>query len=344
MYQFKSIKHFYNIVIIALLFGCQTPIENAGSEHKLVGEKWSALSGYAKSHLTSFDLTISARLAITPSIGNNQFKLTDFKLSKNTNVFNIDLLMPKFEHKYICMPECMQLIEYNKKSTSDGQTALSSYFEKYEFELFKFYGDLYILNKQIELINNKYNGTLVVYLNWLNDQNYSFTSLNDFFSFLTTSLTISEIDKFISEPSRLYSSKSMIQPSNSIEKDWISPSILTNDIPELSEEIILPDASWPVNHSIVVQNKISSFQSVKKLSVGKVVCSFTNNYFGIVLSFDKEEAKVLVKGQAKQINDGIIAELEAGALLNEKLDYFFTPLHEEILLSKSQLFSCEIEM
>ena|GEM_PF-4220972 len=193
---------FFILCFLLVLTGCQSTLDVAGEEHKTVTDKWKELSKYAESNIEDYGITINARLAIS---ADQKFKLTHFKLSSRQSRQDINLLSPNFEHKYICSPKCYQLIEYFNLSGEDGTTLLTNYFDRHEFELFKFYGDIQLLNKQLAKLAVHDQRLLKSYLTSLAYQRISFESANDFILFLTTSLTVSALESFSENPEDLFS-------------------------------------------------------------------------------------------------------------------------------------------
>ena len=209
-FLFNSTKNFVTftskIFIISFFLGaglgCQSSLDIAGGEHKTVTEKWMALSKYAESNIENTKVTLSARLAIS---ADKQFKLTHFKLNARLSRQDINLLAPNFEHKYICSPICYQLLEYVSFSGEGGNTLLTNYFDRHEFELFKFYGDIQLLNKELVKLAKHDQLLLNTYLEALAYQGASFNTAQEFIQFLTEVLTLPALERFGDNPEELLS-------------------------------------------------------------------------------------------------------------------------------------------
>lgn len=194
--------HFIFISWVVLgMSACQSTLDIAGGEHKVVTEKWLALSKYAESNIEKFGVTITAQLANT---NDNKFRLTNFRINTLATKQDINLLTPYFENKYICSPRCYQLIEYVNFTGENGATLLTNYFDRHEFELFKFYGDIYLLNKQLRKLAEFDEPLLKNYLLLLAYQSISFESAKEFIQFLTHSLTINALERFAEDPEDLF--------------------------------------------------------------------------------------------------------------------------------------------
>jgi hypothetical protein len=240
-----------------LIASCQTPIESAGSDHRIVTEKWYELSKYAESQLKNHDVTITAKLAIN-KLG--EYKLSDIRLNTKETPFNIDLLAPNFNSKYICSPMCVQLVEYTNSSDVSGYTLLTSYFDQHEYQLYKFYGEIMLLNnqiKQLELINpNLFSD----YLNVISKQEKSFNIPSKFIEYLRTSLSPqsflkyldSPIDPMISEVSFQEKETADWKNETNEEAPWLaSQRVIKNNSTgqsTLSNNNITPDSLWKLQN------------------------------------------------------------------------------------------------
>jgi hypothetical protein len=195
-------KFFFISCVVLGMEGCESTLDIAGREHKVVTEKWIELSKYAESNIESFGVTITAQLAISID---NKFKLNNFKINTLSTKQDINLLAPNFDNKYICSPMCYQLIEYVNFSGESGVTLLTNYFDRHEFELFKFYGDIQLLNKQLVKLTQHDELLLKNYLTLLAYQGASFESAKEFIQFLTTALTKKSLEIFAENPDDLFS-------------------------------------------------------------------------------------------------------------------------------------------
>jgi hypothetical protein len=195
-------KFLFISCVVLGMEGCQSTLDVAGGEHKVVTEKWMELSKYAESNIESFGVTITAQLEISID---NKFKLNNFKINTLSTKQDINLLAPNFDNKYICSPMCYQLIEYVNFSGENGATLLTNYFDRHEFELFKFYGDIQLLNKQLVKLAQHDELLLKNYLTLLAYQGASFESAKELIQFLTTALTKKALESFAENPDDLFS-------------------------------------------------------------------------------------------------------------------------------------------
>jgi len=225
---------FFKVLFLVFLYfclvGCQSSqLNSAGEEHKTVAEKWYALANYAKSGVLQYGVTVTAQLHVEIKNQQQIFKLSNFKINQKENRQDINLLAPSFTHKYICNPVCYQLLEYVNASGHDGATLLSNYFSKHEFELFKFYGDMAILNDPLSKLADKNRSLLISYLYALSVQDLSFNSSKEFNVFLAEAFTLESFERYIEDPS-------------AFEKQVASAPVFSSEF--LKNHLITPDDQW----------------------------------------------------------------------------------------------------
>jgi hypothetical protein len=336
---------------LSLLPGCQTPIEHAGNEHRLVVDKWRELSKYAESELVKYKFLVNAKLTLIKDEDEDEvedevevededevedevededeveYQLTDITLSASENNFNINLLWPSFNNKYVCSPVCKQLVEYTNTKEKEGSTLLDQFFTKHEFEFFKFYGELYHLNWQIIELESIQIDSVELFLSSIVNKKQNFATLSEFSQYLTENITADAFTKFINDPlSTLYN-----------EDDEI--------------ELIDETALWLTNSTDSIIKPIKPIKPIKKDSqvvqhqannVGDKVCTYQQNTYGNIISIKGQNAAVMVIGQAKQFTDGIIGDYDDGYLFYEHTqDIRFIPVKKMSILPLINLFMCD---
>jgi hypothetical protein len=245
-----------------VLISCQTALQIAGSDHKLVAAKWNALAEYAQSNIVAYGVTVSARLVIERQDDKEVFKLDSIKFSTDVSVREFNLLTPSFEHKYICLPQCFQLLEYVNFNGESGATLLVDFFNQHEFELFQFYGDLVILSNSLRDLAAKDQPLLKAYLRSLALKNQQFDSTKTFISFLEEMLTEKALAEFLENPDvpmsvfiknyqvapneqwtndvNLEVAEYMNQDEPAPEQQWLSAAELSPEIFEVTQGEFLP--------------------------------------------------------------------------------------------------------
>jgi len=236
--QFRRASWFVLCIFVSFIISaCQSRLDIAGQDHKLVAAKWYGLAKYADSAITQFGITVTAELAIENVENKQIFKLHEFHISRQENFRNINLLSPNFEQKYLCIPQCFQLLEYDNQSGKNGATLLSEYFATHEFELFQFYGDLVLLAELLDKISAQNGQLFEAYLHSLANRKQSFDSTRSFIDFLYGALTQSSIDEFEANPTEAYADF-MSSFNLSPDQQWSQNSDLAN-IPTMQDNIEL---------------------------------------------------------------------------------------------------------
>jgi hypothetical protein len=346
---------------VVLLFACQTELKIAGNNHQLVGAKWRALAVYAESKLIKHGITISAKLVVVNSEGNEEFRLRKIKFSYSADVFNVDLLVPSFEQKYVCDPKCYQLLEYKSGDGRSGETMLTHFFNQHEFELFKFYGDLVLLSEKLETVHRSSGALLGYYLKSLTDEKYSFESTEDFIAFLDKALNEESFVSFINDPNSQNSSflKSYaVSPDDGWDLDTDVALELNSTNSENGENLTIEeddiwlssdiDSPEVVFYQAIVneqENTINSWLNAKSLpiEIGENVCSYENNLFGIVTSLTNQDVVVELLGQGKMLTEGILQDLPSGGLFSNYEGFSYIPMADSISLSIVDVATCYLE-
>jgi len=328
---------------------CQTTLKQAGEAHQTAGEKWYALGQYASSTLTSYGVTVTAKLNVDNDDPNGVgFVIGDIGLSESEDNFSVDLLRPNFEHKYICTPVCTQLVEYLNDAKKNSDTLLTKYFDKHEFELFEFYGDIYVLDDQLALLA-QINATLVDdYLHLLIKSNNQFDTLKEFSAFLREKINKNAYQHFVKNPYVEYAkftNNYFITP----DQHWASDAQLDLSLqnPNLdwanvfsSPEIdiwTIPDHQKDRGHNSWLVAKAAYF------GPGDTVCSYQENYFGIVDSISTGQVELTVIGQSKMLIDGAIMDAKEGELFHESANGNFLPVNIRKTFSLTDVARCTLQ-
>ncbi len=368
------------IFCILILSACQSKIAIEGKKHQNAGEKWLALAQYSSSTLSQYGIKITTKLYVDKSDPNINFVLNDIKLNSKETNFTIDLLSPSFENKYICNPVCIQLVEYSKFSNKDSGTLLSKYFSKHEFELFKFYSDLFILEDKLKSLVSINNQLLDDYLLWLSRNNKPMRTLSGFIKFYSSKLTKNSFEDFIKNPNKhayvisevfteqldkrskgLFTAEDQQwtdKPFNSPEKSWLNKPFESPEATwvnsQYSDKIqtISPDDLWitkittsQVDPSLSKTGNNTLWLELKKLSLepGDIACTYEGNYFGVVDSISSQQVTITVRGQSKKVADGVIFDADSGELFKSNSIVSFIPKNENKTFSIHDVTRCFIE-
>ncbi len=350
------------VVLILLLFvlvSCQTPLKIAGTKHQVVAAKWHALAEYAESRIVNYGVTITAKLVIETEEGKSAFKLSNIKFSERENVRNINLLAPSFEHKYICLPLCFQLLEYVSLAGENSATLLDSFFSEHEFELFQFYGDLVILSERFDKLANLYPRTFNTYLLLLARKNTGFTTTKEFIRFWDDSLSEDTFLQFINNPTSV-NSAFLNNYLHTPDSQWSVASNSDGLLSDKTEEThgirqTLPDELWLLPAESTADTalfrfeqeltEVLSWEDAKKMEivVGEYVCSYQTNLFGVVTAFNGKTVEVNIRGQAKTFKDGVVQDVETGSLFGSNPNLFFIPMSKQQNFTEADIATCYLE-
>jgi hypothetical protein len=340
-------RYAFSLLILLMLVSCQSAVQQVGEQHKTAVDKWQALANYAASDLLNYGLIITTKLTIRDIEDQARYQFIDIKLATNEDPFNINMLTPSFDQKYICSPKCVQFNEYFTTRGENAYTLLSAYFAEEEFRLFQFYADIVLLNDQLALLSEISPDHLTAYLNWLGSQQKSFDALASFSNYLEQVLSIESYRYFIEHPVYIQSAESAkhyLHLSQSPESQWGA------DDPELSEP---PEtAAWldqePMENKAIfrpVKQVESTWRQAQLLTVevGDNVCSYLENKFGVVTAITGNEIEVALTGQIKTIADGLIKNMSPGSLFQLVEGVNFYPVQELQIFLKKDIAPCLIE-
>jgi hypothetical protein len=348
----EIILFIFTIALFLSITGCQTKLGVAGDNHKTVTAKWGELGRYAESEIGQYGVTITAKLKHEYMTKKTEFTLWDIQLAISETSFDIDLLVPSFEDKYICTPVCYQLTEYQPNLDITGNTLLTEYFTNHEFELFKFYGDLLLLNKNLSILKNENPLLLNKYLNWLAENAKSFSDFNEFSHYLNATLTPAAMAKFVNLRS-VYTQERLSTFLPTPDKKWTDDNLDPPDKKWTDDNFDSPDKNWELskfelnkanmqNEGIVMYNTGNKSLSIKKLKIGTQVCTITENYFGNLKNIDGSEYIVNIRGQAKLEIDGAIFDAPKGTILSPSSQVSFLPLDKLMSFNRDELKQCEL--
>jgi hypothetical protein len=349
-----------------LLEGCATPIQKAGDLHQSAAEKWYALSQYTSSQLPLYGFTVTAKLGIMTKDDQPVLVLSEINMSPRADTFRLNLLVPNFDNKYICTPQCMQLVEYTTPKGEDANTLLTRYLTLYEFELFAFYGDMFVLNDALADLNKEGGQFLQEYLSYLSNKSADFNSLREFTYYLKEELSLKAYRKFVDDPQLRYKnsvdgflSNQQTRHNDAIFKDQRPDELWSANLQDSPEALwskgdLKEDLrqDWDIHNVLQDMLVMSQGQSTplrwleakqEPLEVGMMVCGFDDNYFGIIKSMSLNQLEVFVQGQAKRSIDGTITNLVSGSLFHESAKVAFMPMTEKMSFLPTEVASCNVQ-
>ncbi|WP_158968167.1 hypothetical protein [Paraglaciecola sp. L3A3] len=341
------------LAVLMLMSACSSQIKSAGEKHQIAAEKWKALSNYTSSELPNLGYTITAKLGIKKIENQPELDFSQIRLATQADQQSIDLLKPNFEDKYICIPVCYQFTEYDTIFESQGRTILDRYLNQEEYRLFSFYAEMFVLNDALVAMHRENPSLLPYYLNFLTMVQQNITSLSELTDFLNEYLSLESYKAFINDPQAQYKSLAVASLAN--ENQNLNNTYLAKEADTgWNKESPTPDNNWDMSDYMpelqtwripkVRSAVYSTWSNVKgiPLHVGEMVCSYTENYFGLVTAISDITVDIFVQGQVKNISDRIFTNYAPGILFepNENIEFF--PMTENMSFSTSDVAPCAI--
>lgn len=375
----KFLAFYIALITCFLLASCQSNQQIAGSQHKLVVDKWRALSQYAYGVLNRYEISFGARLSVNKNDVEHPLELGEFTLLHKTSASQIDLLAPSFEKKLLCDPQCSLITEYVTNSAVNS-TKLTQQFDKDEFKLFKFYGDLVLLEETFSSLEQLDSHLFPQYLHWLILQNARFDSLIELSDYLNVNLSEQAFTEFINDPSKVYSlleldkSFDLITPESQKNNELVNlepeAALIVDenwqDISEIDEafafETLVFDENytetdylaekWPesaVRDDGIVATLISKTLDWGQLKtidieIGDQVCSFNENYFGFVTDVTGQEYSTYVIGEMQTENDNVLTNLPSGSAFTQPNEIKFKVIKASMVLNDNNIAPCKIAL
>lgn len=334
-----------------------------GQEHAKEVEKWQALANYAGNELKHLGLTVTAGVQINQSLGQLSYSIVNVQLNRDALHNEIDLLSPKFAEKFACGIKCERLGLYDS-NFAEQKTQLASFFYEEEGRFFEFYGRLTRLNVLLADYRASSPEILKKYLTLLLNRKLVFDSLADFFDYLEVHINEEKLIVF-SKSGFMSPEENKLTPQFSndvianLPSEWqINEEIVADDNLQ-SADTEMPDNNWNINSSTADEllfAKIAgttsmspivnvTFEQAKQhnIKLGSLVCSFSDNSFGIVKKLNANQATLKVIGQARIDLDGMKLYPQPGYLFSAADSFYFVKGSSKETYPRSDIASCNIE-
>jgi hypothetical protein len=324
------------------LLGCQSTLNTAGQDHALVVKKWQQLAQYIDDSTTNNPFTIVGKLTVDTESDKQKFILSNIHLSQQETMFELNLIRPTFENKYICLPICLQLTEYFSTS-KENSTMLNIYFEQHEFELFKFYGDVVLQNDSINTLYEFSPVAATRYFNWLILKGQKFSDLASISQFLTSALTQDSLIAFLNDPDKFYASL-LAQSKDTINTlnvwstdDEQGPMENWTSMPTADETLYIKNG---LSQDLRLQNWLKIKD--KPLAIGDQVCNYSQNEFGTVNGIMGNQVQVRLVGKLIKFEDGMPVSTLSGDIYNLKSHQLFAPINRVESYKADVIAPCDL--
>jgi hypothetical protein len=339
------------VILFLCLTSCQTTLQKAGQSHALTFQKWQALAQYAgASQLTNHpSIFIVGELKIDSSGKENKFVLTNIKLSSKETQFQINLLHPQFESKYICAPQCLQLTEYLEQA-AEGNTMLTRYFNEHEFELFKFYAEVFSLD---EIIKEKFSSSgehFEHYMNWVINQQLNSEDITTFIVHLKRIFSDEEYVSYTAKPEQVYSHLVQSATKRGLGIEPSETVLWTDTNTENQPEMILWNLTEEHNDGInLAEINIEPNARIKladtDVEPGDLVCSSVNNEFGSVVEIRGSNILLDLIGERLNYLDGVSIAIRPSEIFNSNIITSYKLVENGIkTFDNSQVVKCDIAL
>ncbi|TWX67484.1 hypothetical protein [Colwellia sp. C1TZA3] len=367
--NYLNTKLLLYILILCLSLGCQSQKADVKDMHKITIDKWQGLASYAKSRLNHYPVYIAASFTVE-GLNRKRMLINKFQLTNEVNQTQIDLLSPSFKNKLFCNPNCHFFNEYIVQDAKVGATIASRLFIDYEFKLFQFYSQLFLLNDKIDLLENINKKYLTAYLQSIVTNNKKYNSLDDLTAYLNDVLTLNKFKLFLADPKNMISltdidnKENNIWSSNFKNKEnniWSSNfkndenSLWSTDFDNKENSLratdfgdkekpaeILAWVTYLNNFIKIAKKEVEKKEVAADIEIGDTVCSFQNT-LGTVVAIKGLQITVNEFALAWIYNDGLLENAPNGALHDHSNNFTFTAIENNLTRHSSKLFSCEIQ-
>ncbi|MFT7430539.1 MAG: hypothetical protein ACI971_000991 [Colwellia sp.] len=371
------------ILFCLLFVGCQSKIEKIGQQHAEEVLKWQELARYAGNELKYLGLTVTAGVQINQSAEGTTYSIVNVQLNRDANHTEVDLLSPEFAEKFACGKDCQKLGLYDSNFTKPETQLSSFFFEEegrfFEFygrltrlnytladyrasspDILKKYLTLMFnrklsFNSLSEFIDNlekhvTENKLLAFsksgFISPVEDR-LSSMFIDDLTANLPTEWEINVDD--VKMPDDDWNSNASTPDElfyTGLTPDELFYTGLTPD--ELFYTGLTPDELFYANLisktaslSVITSNWEQAKQNA--LQVGSIVCSFSDNSFGVVKKLEANDVTLDVIAQARVLVDGMKLYLQPGYLFTSAESFYFVKGSPNQTYTLSDIATCNVE-
>jgi hypothetical protein len=351
----KFLKSFFCVVIL-LASACSSRLEIAGKEHALVFTKWQSLANYSGDTFTNEPISLVAKLKVVAGANGNEFILQEFQLTNQESAYQINLRNPEFENKLICDSECLFLTEYLDLKTINA-TMLARYYDKYEFDLFKLYSDIFTLKKYINEIKSVTPQGYEQYIDWILSTNVKFDDLTSLRQYLVNTFSVKGYTEFVQNPN-FKLAHLLSRPENisddveslgfeldeyvsseeaklfSTEIDFVTQDMLNWVTDEAFTAGYLSENVGWLNNNLALETGTAS--------IGDIVCVLGSNEFGQITEERGKLLTVNMLGEMSIVQDGVFTALTSDQEFRPDIAKSYTPIEGTKTYFDNQVTQCEL--
>jgi hypothetical protein len=341
-----------DIINVAPIFK-QTPIYH----HNKTLWQQSALSD--ESIFAQHGLKIFAAITWQKRSNGETYRFSNIQIAPEADQYAINLLHPDFSQKMACGWYCEYLDQPISQTTLGPYTMLDKTFEGNRNILYGFYDEMHRLENNLQSLSPERLAVIPEVIAQLVNTQQKFDSLKQINAFLNDYFDDIDFQKFSPEQQALaspfplpegYQSISASRETELIVADADLLATFTNepslqtllkqsenkqtqkiaaDLSATPSTLPLPDTFWLQQKSLPIL-------------AGQVVCSYQDNYFGEVTAVNGNRINLALKGQVKQLIDGIVMSAPAGSLFSKDSKIAYLDTDGQRSFSRSQLAPCAL--
>ncbi len=350
-----NIKNIFLLFFLTGLISCQSPEKTAQVTHKESIDKWYGLAGYAHSNLNKHSVFIAASFSLVNKHQSKQVVIKDYQITNKVSQTQVDLLKPSFKNKLVCNPKCYFFNEYFFENETMKNTVMADFFKTYEFKLFDFYSQLFLLNKKLAILERRNVDHVKIYLDALINNKTKYKTLNELSDFLNSALTLDKFIEFTNNPKNIFLANNSFGNGTEL---WLS------DAPEESEiwlsDTVKESENWLDDTAKESENWLSYVPKEKNIwsdkmrketlinkqnqdfYIGDTVCTPYNSA-GIIVEIFGAELSIEEFALAKVQSDGMLSAPADNFLRFKNEAYIYVPYTNEVTLLGSDVFACEVK-
>jgi hypothetical protein len=339
-----------DIINVAPLFK-QTPIYH----HNKTLWQQSALG--SESIFARHGLKIFAAITWQKRSNGETYRFSNIQIAPEADQYAINLLHPDFSQKMACGWYCEYLDQPISQTTLGPYTMLDKAFEGNQSLLYGFYDEMHRLENNLQSLSPKRLAVIPEVIAQLVNTQQKFDSLKQITAFLNDYFDDIDFQQFspeqqaLASPFPLLGGYQSISVSRETELTVTDADLLATFTPEPSLEALLK-----LNGNKQTQNIPADLSSAPStlpspdtlwlqqkslpILIGQVVCSYQDNYFGEVTAVNGNRINLALKGQVKQLIDGIVMSAPAGTLFSKDSKISYLDTDGQRSFSRSQLAPC----
>lgn len=358
-------KYFAFSLCFLLLVGCQSSVDEAAKEHAEDVLIWQELANYAGDGLSYWDLTIVGSIVANEEGADSPYKLADIRLQYKGKHNQIDLLSPKFAERFVCGKTCKNLNLYTGNEEL-GSSVLSDFFDVEEGRFFRFYGQLVNFNNKLQFYRDNSGKHFAGYMKTVVSSGEPQQSLEQFLQWFDSQLNDDLVTSFVeNDYSRVIAIDSPFKnvvgkeskrfSEDSPARDWLQEGEEAQNY-ELTDVVSVDERTddEQLRFDLIreQEQKLSTnfarsynwqLAKEKEIKLGKLVCTFSDNVFGIADALGEKEVSIKLIGEARVFVDGLSQIPSSGYLYSEPVDFYYSENTNLISRDITDVALCNID-